>query len=98
MNDYTNAPAPTFYFIGVSTSHSSIMEVFPKWANALKLDAAIKGFDFAPHSPAEDYRQVVDFIKNDPNSLGALVTTHKIDLYNACRDQFDYLDGPVQLW
>lgn len=92
MNDYTNAPAPTFYFIGVSTSHSSIMEVFPKWANALKLDAAIKGFDFAPHSPAEDYRQVVDFIKNDPNSLGALVTTHKIDLYNACRDQFDYLD------
>jgi shikimate dehydrogenase len=31
-------------------------------------------------------------IKYDPNSLGALVTTHKIDLYNAARDMFDYFD------
>jgi shikimate 5-dehydrogenase len=35
---------------------------------------------------------VVDFIKNDPLSMGALVTTHKIDLYNACKDMFDYID------
>lgn len=92
MNNYTKALSPTFYFIGVTTSKSSIMNVFPKWAEALGLDACIKGFDFAPHSPVPDYREVVDFIKNDPQSLGALVTTHKIDLYNACKDQFDYLD------
>lgn len=92
MNNYTPAETPTFYFIGVTTSKSSIMKVFPKWAKALNLDACIKGFDFAPHSPAKDYREVVNFIKNDPNSLGALVTTHKIDLYNAAKDLFDYLD------
>jgi len=92
MNDYTKALIPTFYFIGVTTTKSSIMNVFPKWAKALNLDACIKGFDFAPHSPASNYREVVGFIKNDPHSLGALVTTHKIDLYNACKDQFDYLD------
>lgn len=92
MNDYSKALTPAFYFIGVTTTKSSIMKVFPKWAKALNLDAHIKGFDFPPHSPASDYREVVDFIKNDPHSLGALVTTHKIDLYNACKDQFDYLD------
>ena len=31
-------------------------------------------------------------IKYDPLSLGALVTTHKMDLYEAARDMFDYLD------
>lgn len=92
MNNYEPAKTPTFYFIGVTTSKSSIMNVFPKWAEALHLDACIKGFDFALHSPAEEYRKVVNYIKNDANSLGALVTTHKIDLYNATKDLFDYLD------
>ncbi len=92
MNNYEPAAAPAFYFIGVTTSKSSIMNVFPKWAEALNLKAHIKGFDFVPHAPAKEYREVVSFIKNDPNSLGALVTTHKIDLYNAAKDLFDYLD------
>lgn len=86
------AKAPTFYFIGVTTGQSSIMRVFPKWARELGLDAAIKGIDLPLHAPKEDYRRVTGFIKKDPRSLGALVTTHKLDLYNACRDMFDYVD------
>ncbi len=92
MLTFEPATRPTIYFIGVTTGKSSIMRVFPKWAEALNLDAEIKGIDFAPHSPAADYREAVSFIKNDPLSLGALVTTHKIDLYNACKDMFEYLD------
>ena len=86
------ATKPTIYFIGVTTGKSSIMRVFPKWAEALGIDAEIKGIDFKPHSPAEGYREAVEFIKNDPLSMGALVTTHKIDLFNACKDLFEYLD------
>ena len=97
-NVYEPATAPTIYFIGVTTGQSSIMRVFPKWAEALGLEGAvIKGIDFAPHSSAEEYREAVDFIKNDPLSLGALVTTHKIDLYHACRDQFEYMDPYAEL-
>jgi Shikimate 5-dehydrogenase len=93
MSNYEKASAPTIYFIGVTTDKSSIMTVFPKWANALGLkDSVIKGINFQPHSPADDYRKAVEFIKNDPLSLGALVTTHKIDLYRTCRDLFDYVD------
>lgn len=92
-NHYEKATAPTIYFIGVTTGSSSIMKVFPKWAKALGLkDAVIKGIDFKPHSSAEEYREAVQFIKEDPLSLGALVTTHKIDLYKTCEDLFDYVD------
>ncbi len=93
MANYEKATAPTIYFIGVTTDQSSIMKVFPKWADFLGLkDSVIKGIDFKPHSPAEEYREAVEFIKNDPLSLGALVTTHKIDLFQTCRDLFDYVD------
>ena len=78
------------YFIGVTTGGSSIMKVFPEWAKALGLkDAVMKGIDIAIHEKPEIYREVVSFIKNEPLSLGALVTTHKIDLYNAAHDLFD---------
>lgn len=92
MNKYTPAVTPTIYFIGVTTGQSSIMKVFPKWAKALNLNAIIKGIDFAPHSSSDEYREAVEFIKNDPLSLGALVTTHKIDLFKTCEDLFDYID------
>jgi shikimate dehydrogenase len=87
------ATQPTMYFIGVTTTKSSIMKVFPDWAKALGLkDAVMVGIDIAIHEKPEVYREVVDFIKHDPLSLGALVTTHKIDLYDATKDMFDYLD------
>ncbi len=92
-NVYKKAIQPTIYFIGVTTGESSIMKVFPKWAKALGLkDTVIKGIDFLPHSSAEVYREAVEFIKNDTLSYGALVTTHKIDLYNTCKDMFEYID------
>lgn len=93
MNLPAKATQPTIYFIGVTTTKSSIMKVFPKWAEILGLkDAVIKGIDIEIHAKPEVYREVVDFIKKDELSLGALVTTHKIDLYNACHDMFEYLD------
>jgi shikimate 5-dehydrogenase len=88
-----SAKRPTLYFIGVSTGSSSIMRVFPAWAAFLGLqDAAITGIDFPLHAAPARYREAVAFIKTDPLSLGALVTTHKIDLYEACRDLFDVID------
>lgn len=90
------AVQPTMYFIGVTTTKSSIMKVFPEWAKALGIDAVMKGIDIAIHEKPEVYREVVDFIKNDPYSMGALVTTHKIDLYEAAKDMFDYLDPLAQ--
>lgn len=94
---YTPADRPTMYFIGVTTRKSSIMKVFPLWAEYLHLeDAALTGMDFPVHAEPEAYREAVRFIKDDPLSRGALVTTHKLDLLAACRDMFDEL-GPHAL-
>jgi shikimate 5-dehydrogenase len=98
MTDFVPATQPTLYFIGVTTSKSSIMKVFPAWADFLGLQGAvIKGMDFPLHADPEAYRQAVAFIRDDPMSLGALVTTHKIDLFNACRDMFDEIDPHAAL-
>lgn len=77
------------YFIGVTTGSSSIMQVFPRWAHHLGLDATLTGIDLPLDDTREHYRQVVEFIKHDPLSLGALVTTHKLNLYKAAHDLFD---------
>ena len=92
------ATRPTFYFIGVTTGGSSIRSVFPRWAEALGLgDVELVGIDLALHALDEQYRTVVEFLKADPLSLGALVTTHKIDLYRAARDLFDEIDPLAEL-
>jgi shikimate 5-dehydrogenase len=90
---YQPATQPTLYFIGVTTAKSSIMKVFPAWAEYLGLtDAVIKGIDFKLHDDPAAYRDAVEFIRDDPMSKGALVTTHKIDLFEACKDMFDFID------
>ncbi len=95
---YTPATKPTFYFIGVTTAKSSIMRVFPLWARHLGLgDVEMKGIDFVPHDRPERYREAVAFLKSDPLSFGALVTTHKLDLFDACRDLFDEVDPYASL-
>jgi shikimate dehydrogenase len=99
MQKLEKATQPTMYFIGVTTGKSSIMKVFPEWAQALGLkNTVMKGIDIEIHADPQVYRDVVEFIKNDPLSMGALVTTHKIDLYNASKDMFEYLDPYAQMF
>jgi len=96
--DFSPAERPTFYYIGVTTTKSSIMKVFPKWAEYLSLgNTPIVGIDCKIHADPQVYRKVVCFIKNDKNSLGALVTSHKIDLYDAAKDLFDKVDSYANL-
>lgn len=92
MTRYEPATRRTMYFIGVTTGSSSIMKVFPAWADHLRLDAQIRGIDFPPNDEPAHYAEAVRFIKDDPLSLGALVTTHKMNLLRAARELFDELD------
>ncbi|MGO9334327.1 MAG: shikimate dehydrogenase family protein [Acidimicrobiales bacterium] len=87
-----------FSFVGVTTTKSAIMQVFPAWARHLGLgEVVMAGHDLPLHAEPERYRQLVEAIKSGPSELGGLVTTHKIDLFGACRDMFDFIDPYAEL-
>lgn len=85
-------PSRRMRFVGVSTASSSIMRVFPLWSELLGLDADLVGLDIPLGAPPEYYRKAVAEMQGDPTCAGALVTTHKIALFDAARDMFDHLD------
>ena len=90
---YPPSTKPSRFFIGVTTGKSSINRIFPRWAEYLGFgDCELRGMDFRLHDEPARYREAVAFIKGDPLTRGALVTTHKIDLCTSCLDQFDVLD------
>jgi shikimate 5-dehydrogenase len=87
-----------FSFVGVTTGRSAIMRVFPEWARYLGLgEVAMVGYDLPLHAEQRRYREVVEALRCGPEELGGLVTTHKIDLFDACRDMFDYVDPWAEL-
>jgi shikimate dehydrogenase len=89
---------PTFYFVGVTTGKSSINKVFPLWMEVLgRPEVVLEGIDHKIHDAPEAYQATVAQMKYDPNSLGALVTTHKLDLFAAAEDMFDYFDPYAQV-
>ncbi|MGH8958162.1 MAG: shikimate dehydrogenase family protein [Acidimicrobiia bacterium] len=80
------------YFIGVSTGGSSIMRLFPKWAEALGLEADIVGIDLPLHGPESGYKEALETVIADPLARGALVTTHKVSIFKNASEMFDGLD------
>jgi shikimate 5-dehydrogenase len=80
-------------FVGVSTAQSSIMRVFPRWAEILGLPTSeLTGFDLPMDASPAQYRAVIRKIADDSAMAGALITTHKIAVYQAAVDLFDELD------
>lgn len=80
-------------FVGVTTASSSIMKVFPLWADILGLPTrTLIGHDLPMNATPAQYRAMVEQIRDDPHHRGALVTTHKMNVYAAASDLFDELD------
>ncbi|WP_292788656.1 MULTISPECIES: shikimate dehydrogenase family protein [unclassified Microbacterium] len=91
----TSAPATADYmgFVGVTTASSSIMKAFPLWADILGLPTrTLVGHDLPMDADPAQYRAMVEQIRDDPHHRGALVTTHKMNVYAAASDLFDELD------
>jgi shikimate 5-dehydrogenase len=86
-------------FVGVETGGSSIRTIFPAWRDRLGLgdDVVLDGVDIEVGAPPERYRAVVAALRADESFAGALVTTHKLALYEAAADLFAELDDYARL-
>jgi shikimate 5-dehydrogenase len=87
-----------FVFVGVTTGSSSIVRIFPRWRDALGLpsDVELAGHDVPIGAPPEAFRDAIAWLRDDEANLGALVTTHKIDVVRWAGDLFDELDPHAQ--
>jgi shikimate 5-dehydrogenase len=86
------------YFIGVTTAQSSIHRFFPRWAELAGVqNATLAGIDLPIAATPEQYRAAVQTIQRDPDTCGALVTTHKVGIYECARDLFTRFDDDARL-
>jgi shikimate dehydrogenase len=60
-------------------------------------EVRLVGCDLPIHAAPDQYREVVTRIKTGEPEVGALITTHKINLFEACRDLFDAVDEYAEL-
>lgn len=77
------------HFIGVTTSQSSSLRMFPAWMQILGHEGRLLGVDIPLNAPPQRYHEAVQAIRDDAACRGALVTSHKINLYQAAQDIFD---------
>ena len=86
------------WFVGVSTSGSRAIGLFPRWCAALGIDAELVPVDLPLGAPAEAHRRLVANLGADQEAVGAVVTTHKVALFEAAAERFASRDPSVDLF
>ena len=82
-----------FWFIGVTTGQSMIMRLFPIWAEVLGIQGTrMYGVDLPPGAEGQKIRETVQELRANSDDLGALVTTHKLALWEEASDLFAKVD------
>ncbi len=86
------------YFVGVTTSQSSIHKLFPKIAALAGVpDAELTGIDIPVNGSPDQYVQAMVRIREDEDCWGALVTTHKVRIYQYAAALFHQFDPDARL-
>ncbi len=86
------------YFIGVTTAQSSIHSIFPRWAVLAGVsDGKLLGIDLPVDALPHAYRAAVETILRDAEACGALITTHKVGIYEHAFDLFAQFDDDARL-
>ena len=82
-----------FWFIGVTTGQSLIMRLFPIWEKVLGIQGTrMHGVDLPPGIEGQKIRETVNELRANPDILGALVTTHKLAVWEEASDLFAKVD------
>jgi shikimate dehydrogenase len=90
------SPPARFGFIGVTTGGSLINKMFPLWAEALGLNAVLEGIDLPVGADRQAIREAILRLQQEPGWLGALITTHKVAVWEHARDLLAETDPHAQ--
>lgn len=79
-------------FVGVSTGESLVHDAMALWQPLLPVEVDVRGVDIDLAADDETYRTLLRGLRDDPSVLGAVVTAHKVRLFQAGRAEFASLD------
>lgn len=96
LDAFPRLDRPTLVFVGVTTGASSIQRLFPRWTEALGVDAQLVGLDLPVDAAPSEHDRAVAALAADPMVRGALVTTHKIAVYRHAAKRFAAFDPWAQ--
>lgn len=82
----------TVWFVGATTASSIVHQTFPLWARVLDVDARVEGRDLPIGSAAGAYRALLDDMVAMPGVVGAVITVHKVALFEAAAERFTTLE------
>jgi shikimate 5-dehydrogenase len=79
-------------FVGVTTASSLIHRAMPAWQPLLPTPCSVRGVDLPLGAGREVYARLLDRIRDDDSVAGAVITTHKLGVYEAGLLRFEWLD------
>lgn len=84
------------YFLGIRTEGSLALRAFPKWMTRFASNCTIKPVDMRKSSSPEDYLTFVRSVRDDPQCVGAQITSHKMDIFGAAWRHIDHRSQDVE--
>ena len=79
-------------FVGVTTASSLIHRALPVWQPLLPVPCGLRGVDIDLDADDDTYRRLLHDLRDDTHAHGAVVTAHKVRLFQSARAEFSYLD------
>ncbi|MEY2422028.1 MAG: shikimate dehydrogenase [Acidimicrobiaceae bacterium] len=79
-------------FVGVTTGSSLAHQAMVRWRSLIGTDVQLRGVDVPIDAPDDTYTTLLDEISRDPAVRGAVVTTHKLRLFESAHGRFSRLD------
>jgi shikimate 5-dehydrogenase len=79
-------------FVGVTTGSSLARQALACWQPLLGLRCGLRGIDVALDADDSAYVDLLDGLRRDRSVLGAVITVHKLRMFEVGRSRFDGLD------
>jgi shikimate dehydrogenase len=79
-------------FVGVTTGSSLVHRAMPTWQPLLGSTCGLRGVDIDLGADDDSYAGLLDDLIGDDSAAGAVVTSHKVRVFQACNARFAYLD------
>ena len=78
-------------FVGVDSRSSRALTAVPRWSRRLGEPLALRPVDLPLAANRERYLRIFDGLQTDPNIAGAVITEHKVAMYEAIAGRCTYV-------